>query len=102
MLPSDDSILDQINGLGVERYPDGGIYKGQFIDGVRSGLGLYLFATGQRYYGQWHEGLRHGWGVEVSSTGQKFDTRFDRLVIDLRQQTLHCESNCSRFAAVLV
>ena len=39
------------DGYGVEKYPDGSIYKGDFKDGQKSGEGTFLWSDGSIYKG---------------------------------------------------
>jgi hypothetical protein len=43
------------SGKGIAVYPNGDIYDGEFVDGVRQGKGKYTYGTGEnpdRYEGK--------------------------------------------------
>jgi hypothetical protein len=42
-------------GFATATYPDGEIYEGDFIEGIREGNGIYRYITGDVYSGQWKE-----------------------------------------------
>lgn len=55
----------QPQGEGVQRYPDGATYSGQWDQGEAHGSGeLRLADKTLVYRGEWKAGLRHGQGVE--------------------------------------
>ena len=46
------------SGKGIAVYPNGDIYDGEFVDGVRQGKGKYTYGTGEnpdKYEGLWHK-----------------------------------------------
>lgn len=45
---------------GVETYPDGSEYSGEFSRSMRHGLGRYTHFSGRTYIGEWMNGQRHG------------------------------------------
>eukprot|EP00961_Rhodomonas_salina_P217903 2944502-Rhodomonas_salina.1 len=57
------SFHAQPEGYGLETYPDGGVYSGQFHDDSRHGLGAYAFADGKFFVGNWEGGVQHGRGL---------------------------------------
>ena len=50
---------DLFNGEG-ELKTSGGVYKGQFKDGLRDGIGVMQFKSNCRYEGHWSKGRFHG------------------------------------------
>jgi hypothetical protein len=53
--------------------PDGSVYSGQHISGLRDGLGVYRFPMDsgdedvqleREYAGEWRQGRRHGFAIE--------------------------------------
>ena len=36
-------------GRGTANYPNGDIYEGEFVDGVREGQGIYTYANQDKY-----------------------------------------------------
>ncbi|PRP85687.1 hypothetical protein PROFUN_06521 [Planoprotostelium fungivorum] len=51
---------------------DGGIYEGDFKEGLFGGDGTYTFLNGDKYNGQFQNGLFHGHGV-VTESGYVYD-----------------------------
>ncbi|OMJ70275.1 hypothetical protein SteCoe_31786 [Stentor coeruleus] len=49
-------------GKATAYYPNGDIYEGLFVMGVRDGYGVYKYASGQVYEGDFKENLKHGIG----------------------------------------
>ena len=44
-------------------YPNGDIYEGYYIDGIREGRGIYRYAaSGEKYDGEWIQNYKHGIG----------------------------------------
>lgn len=62
-------------GRGRLTFPDGDVFIGQWRNNMFHGLGVYRSsAAGTEYCGEWRAELRHGFGVEFSSgkEGSKF------------------------------
>jgi len=58
-----------MSGLGVMRYVDGDLYKGEFYADRRHGQGEEDVITAEgktQYVGGWKDGKKHGRGMEVS------------------------------------
>ena len=51
-------------------YPNGEIYEGQFLNGMRHGLGTCIYVNGDMYEGEWSEGLCHGEGLISNEKGK--------------------------------
>ncbi|MFM2112665.1 MAG: hypothetical protein RLZZ271_1325 [Pseudomonadota bacterium] len=56
-----------IHGQGRFSYPNGDVYEGQWVDGLRNGGGRLIFGPGSswygdRYEGQWKDDQQHGYG----------------------------------------
>jgi len=50
-------------GKAVASYPNGDLYDGDFIDGIREGRGEYRYASnGDKYDGEWRVNCKHGIG----------------------------------------
>ena len=87
-----DFLDDKKNGYGIERYPDGSIYKGEFKNGIKEGKGNLIlriyknkgkdliytgefkndlicgigemkFSSKKDYYGEWINNEMNGYGV---------------------------------------
>ncbi|CAD8170251.1 unnamed protein product [Paramecium pentaurelia] len=69
---------------GIETFPNGDVYEGQFKDGVFNGRGLlynnvqlYPGKKGQYLYdGQFEQGQKHGFGKETYITGGRYEGSF--------------------------
>ncbi|MDB2544984.1 hypothetical protein N9X42_00085 [Candidatus Pelagibacter bacterium] len=53
-------------------YPDGGIYKGEFKDGVPHGTGTLKFPDGNSYIGQFKDGIINGQGTFMLKDGSNY------------------------------
>ena len=40
----------------TKQYDDGGVYEGQFLNGLQHGQGTYQLPNGYEYTGEWFEG----------------------------------------------
>ena len=60
------------SGNGTLRIDDGGIYTGQWKEGLRSGNGVYTSIDGALYYGPWLNDRFQGRGVYVSEINQVY------------------------------
>ena len=61
------------NGHGVETYPSGARYEGDFRNGKYHGVGTYTWPNGQTYAGEWVNHLYHGKGVMKAPNGASYD-----------------------------
>jgi hypothetical protein len=76
-----DWVDDMRQGEGIERYPNGHIYKGAFKNGKKEinlvgkaeGHGEYLWQNGEKYIGEWKNGLKEGKGRWESGNGDFYD-----------------------------
>lgn len=41
------------NGHGIEKWPDGTVYEGEFKNGLKHGEGTYKWNDGSFYRGNW-------------------------------------------------
>lgn len=48
--------------LGIEKWPDGSRYEGQFFEGKKHGKGCFSWADGSSYEGDFVENNIHGNG----------------------------------------
>ena len=60
------------NCIGRLNLESGGIYVGEFKDGVFDGYGTYTFSSGTHYSGGFKKGERHGKGVLTNKNGIKY------------------------------
>jgi len=51
---------------GVQAWPSGALYVGEFRNGRRDGRGIYTWPNGDRYEGEWSAGKPSGQGVAKS------------------------------------
>jgi hypothetical protein len=68
---------DLVNGLrhgkGTMRYAKGGSYEGDWKKNQKHGRGKETFADGAFYEGEFQEGVRHGEGVYISVDGRVYE-----------------------------
>jgi hypothetical protein len=50
-------------GWATATYPDGEIYEGDFVEGIRKGKGTYRYKDGDVYTGEWKDNVKHGYGT---------------------------------------
>eukprot|EP00854_Cymbomonas_tetramitiformis_P016737 gene16737-19881_t len=50
-------------------YPDGGIFEGEYKEGLMDGLGVYRWSNGSIFKGQWKENNMHGCGQKFYPAG---------------------------------
>ena len=65
------------HGLGVESYPNGDKYEGQFYKDQIEGQGRYLSASGHKYVGEYKNGLKHGRGINKYPNGYKYEGSYE-------------------------
>ena len=51
------------SGKGIHRGDDGGIYDGEWLDGLKHGLGVYRMASGTVYEGEYRTDKKSGHGI---------------------------------------
>jgi hypothetical protein len=57
------------NGNGVYTSIDGAVYSGPWLNDRFQGRGVFISETNQVYTGDWNNGLRHGSGIETWAHG---------------------------------
>ena len=57
-------------GKGVETWPNGYVYEGQFNDSKWHGKGTLKFPDGSSYTGEWKNNKMHGKGIFKWSDGK--------------------------------
>uniref|UniRef100_A0A8C6XYF5 Ankyrin repeat and MYND domain containing 1 n=1 Tax=Naja naja TaxID=35670 RepID=A0A8C6XYF5_NAJNA len=61
---------------GVQEWPDGSCYKGEFSFDLKLGYGEFAWDNGERYVGQFYKDHRHGKGVYFWPNGSRFTGSF--------------------------
>ncbi|XP_068945266.1 ankyrin repeat and MYND domain-containing protein 1 [Petaurus breviceps papuanus] len=75
-LPEPD-VQDYIQRVyGVQEWPDGCIYKGEFGLNMKLGFGLFEWSNGETYKGQFYRDHRHGKGTYTWPDGCTFTGTF--------------------------
>ncbi|XP_048866956.1 ankyrin repeat and MYND domain-containing protein 1 [Brienomyrus brachyistius] len=64
------------NGRGVQVWPDGCRYEGQFVEGLKQGIGVFTWPNGEVYEGSFYRDCRHGEGVFSWPGGARFVGKF--------------------------
>jgi hypothetical protein len=67
------TALAQTEGVLTRQYEDGGIYEGEFRDGLQHGQGTYRLPNGFEYTGEWLEGAISGQGVARYPSGAVYE-----------------------------
>ena len=57
---------------GVQVWPDGSKYEGQWYQDTACGKGKLIHADGDIYEGEWFNDKAHGYGVYTHSNGAKY------------------------------
>ncbi|XP_061493703.1 ankyrin repeat and MYND domain-containing protein 1 [Rhineura floridana] len=58
--------------IGVQEWPDGSSYRGEFAFDIKLGYGEFAWDNGERYVGQFYKDHRHGKGVYFWPDSSKF------------------------------
>ncbi|KAG7488355.1 hypothetical protein MATL_G00034500 [Megalops atlanticus] len=66
------------HGAGVQEWPDGSRYVGEFVNGLKHGKGVFTWANGEFYDGSFYKDYRHGNGTYTWSGGSRFTGKFYR------------------------
>ena len=64
------------SGLAVHTYPDGSVYAGDWVRGMRSGWGVFTTPDGCRYAGEWLTDRHEGLGVARYPSGNRYEGEF--------------------------
>jgi hypothetical protein len=60
-------------GFGLQLWPDGSKYIGQWSEGKASGFGRFILADGDCYEGDWLADKAHGEGTYVYADGARYE-----------------------------
>ncbi|XP_008404500.1 ankyrin repeat and MYND domain-containing protein 1 isoform X2 [Poecilia reticulata] len=63
-------------GFGVQEWPDGSKYEGEFLDDFKHGKGRYSWKNGELYEGFFYKDFKHGVGAYSWPSGHKFIGKF--------------------------
>lgn len=63
---------NKANGKGKFWHADGDVYEGNWKDEKANGYGLYEHADGAKYLGEWFEDKQHGRGLETWADGSRY------------------------------
>ncbi|XP_036374106.1 ankyrin repeat and MYND domain-containing protein 1 [Megalops cyprinoides] len=66
------------HGAGVQEWPDGSRYVGEFVNGLKHGKGVFTWANGEFYDGSFYKDYRHGNGTYSWPGGSRFTGKFYR------------------------
>ena len=66
-----DWVQTKKQGQGIETWPNGYIYKGEFQNSEWSGKGTLFFPDSSTYEGEWANGFMNGEGIFTWSDGKQ-------------------------------
>ena len=75
---SRDAFVVVGDGLRQATHDDGGVYKGEWIDGKKHGVGAYVYPSGSSYEGEWKLNAKDGVGVYTYAKGGSYAGEFKR------------------------
>ncbi|KAI1889180.1 hypothetical protein AGOR_G00176420 [Albula goreensis] len=64
--------------VGVQEWPDGSRYEGEFMNGLKQGEGVFTWGNGELYEGSFFKDYRHGNGTYIWPDGSRFIGKFYR------------------------
>uniref|UniRef100_A0A4W4GEX0 MYND-type domain-containing protein n=1 Tax=Electrophorus electricus TaxID=8005 RepID=A0A4W4GEX0_ELEEL len=64
------------NGRGIQEWPDGSKYEGEFVNGLKQGAGVFTWPNGEFYEGSFYKDYRHGCGTYSWPDGGQFTGKF--------------------------
>jgi len=70
------AVLAQEDGVHTKYYDTGGVYTGEFLDGLQHGQGIYNLPNGYKYTGEWIEGRIEGVGKATYPNGSIYEGDF--------------------------
>ncbi len=68
--------VGQSHVTGVNRYANGDVYEGQFMNNQKNGRGLYRYANGDVYEGEYKDDVKNGCGVFRDADGSVYEGEF--------------------------
>ncbi|XP_060689937.1 ankyrin repeat and MYND domain-containing protein 1 [Hemiscyllium ocellatum] len=70
------SVMPSLVDVGLQEWPNGWRYEGQFEGSLKHGHGIFQWASGEYYVGSFYKDHRHGHGIYVWPDGNKFTGMF--------------------------
>lgn len=70
-----DSVCKR-NGYGMQEWPDGSKYEGEYINNLKHDTGVFTWPNGEFYKGSFFRDCRHGNGMYSWPDGSKFTGKF--------------------------
>ncbi|XP_043079860.1 ankyrin repeat and MYND domain-containing protein 1 [Puntigrus tetrazona] len=64
------------NGHGIQEWPDGCKYEGDFVNNLKHGTGVFTWPNGEFYKGSFFKDHRHGKGMYSWPDGSKYTGKF--------------------------
>uniref|UniRef100_A0A673I151 Ankyrin repeat and MYND domain containing 1 n=1 Tax=Sinocyclocheilus rhinocerous TaxID=307959 RepID=A0A673I151_9TELE len=64
------------NGHGIQEWPDGCKYEGDFVNNLKHGIGVFTWPNGEFYKGSFFKDYRHGKGMYSWPDGSKYTGKF--------------------------
>ncbi|XP_073699724.1 ankyrin repeat and MYND domain-containing protein 1-like [Garra rufa] len=64
------------NGQGIQEWPDGCKYEGEFVNNLKHGTGIFTWPNGEFYTGSFFRDYRHGKGMYSWPDGSKYTGKF--------------------------
>ena len=65
-----------MNGEGVYTYPDGGYYKGHYVNNIKEGYGEFKWKNGKIFRGNFKNGKPYGKGILINN-GEEKEVKFN-------------------------
>ena len=80
-----------MHGKGLYKWPEGGEYEGEYVNGIKEGQGIFTWEDGKIFKGPFTNGKPHGKGILIFNDTQ-IDVEFvnGKLNKDILQK---CTSN---------
>eukprot|EP00347_Sterkiella_histriomuscorum_P008950 403343115 len=68
-----DIKTQQKEGFGIQIWPDGSKYVGQWLRSKANAYGRFILADGDVYEGEWKDDKAHGYGIYHYADGAKYE-----------------------------
>jgi len=70
-----DELIEQLTIKKIN-YPNGNVYEGQMLNGLKHGKGKFIWVSGDVYEGDWKDGKRTGMGKYTWADGDVYEGGF--------------------------